>query len=127
MRKKTGRKTINKSSMKITINKRKRKAPASKSVAVKSVKFKRTLAKMVRVTKRSMKKSLKHVPTIRTSIYKKIDVAVSRTIQDHVEAIVTETVNSYLEKSTKSPAKTARKTTTRKTRRTRKSKETVAA
>ena len=89
------RRKIKKSAMKIQSRRKKR---GSHKVSVKAIKLARALKKMKSVAKKTMQKCLKGVPSIRQSLYKKVDVAVAKNIHAAVEEAVISAVNVTLEK-----------------------------
>jgi len=98
------RKKRKKSDMTITISKRKK----GKRARVKTVKFSRTLRKARSIAKKTMRKALKGVPSVRASIYKKVDVAVAKNIGASVEEAVIAVVNGVLEKKKAKKSKKAK-------------------
>ena len=103
-------KTISKSKMRITINKKSRGTKKkAKRLVLKKIKFNKTLKKMRSIARKTMKASLRGVSSVRKGLYKKVDVAVSKKVNDVVVQATIDVVNKYLEK--KGLTKAAKKAT----------------
>jgi len=103
-------KTIAKSKMRITINKKsKNSKKKAKRLVLKKIKFSKTIKKMRAIARKTMKASLRGVSSVRKGLYKKVDVAVSKKVNDVVVQATIEVVNKYLEK--KGISKEAKKAT----------------
>jgi hypothetical protein len=96
---------IAKSKMRITINKKSNKK-RTKRLVLKKIKFDKTVKKMRAIARKTMKASLRGASSIRKGLYKKVDVAVSKAINDVVVQTTINVVNKYLE--TKGITKTAK-------------------
>jgi len=103
------KRVIRKSTMKITSRRKKR----SSAVKLKTVKFDRSLKKMRTIANRSLKKALKGVTNIRSSVYNKVDRAVARELPALIDDAVISVVNDMLGKSAETkPTRRRRKTAT---------------
>jgi hypothetical protein len=99
---------IAKSKMRISLSKKASKKKTKKLV-LKKIKFNKTVKRMRVIARKTMKASLKGVPSVRKGLYKKIDVAIAKVIGEVVTMHVIEVVNKYLEK--RGNTKTAKKAT----------------
>lgn len=89
---------IAKSKMRIQISKKNKRTKKTKKLVLKKIKFNKTIKRMRSVARKTMKGALKGIPSVRKGLYKKIDVAIAKSISEIVAKEVIIVVNKYLEK-----------------------------